>query len=78
VIEEVGRDRRLLPQPHRFAGFAVLTAPDVPSVLIELGYLSNPTDEHELLDPAHRQRFGRGIVRALDRFFAGRERLRRS
>jgi N-acetylmuramoyl-L-alanine amidase len=78
VIDEVGRDRHLLPKPHRFAGFAVLTAPDVPSVLIELGYLSNRTDEHELLDPGHRLRFARGVQRALDRFFAGRERLRRS
>ncbi|MBV8170016.1 MAG: N-acetylmuramoyl-L-alanine amidase [Alphaproteobacteria bacterium] len=78
MIDEVGRDRRLLPQPHRFAGFAVLTAPDVPSVLIELGYLSNRTDEKELLDGGHRQRLGRGIVRALDRYFAGKERPRRS
>jgi len=78
VIDSVGQDRRLLQRPHRFAGFAVLTAPDVPSVLIELGYLSNRTDEHELLDPSHRERLGRGIVRALDGFFAGRERLRHS
>jgi len=78
VIDQIGPDRRLLPRPHRFAGFAVLTAPDVPSVLIELGYLSNRTDEQELLDPSHRERFGRGIVRALDGFFTGRERLRRS
>jgi N-acetylmuramoyl-L-alanine amidase len=78
VIEAVGQERHLLPRAHRFAGFAVLTAPDVPSILIELGYLSNPTDEHDLLDPGHRQRLGRGAVRALDRFFAGRDRLRRS
>jgi N-acetylmuramoyl-L-alanine amidase len=78
MIDELGRDRRLLPKPHRFAGFAVLTAPDVPSVLIELGYLSNRTDERELLDTGHRQRLARGITRALDRFFAGRERPRRS
>jgi N-acetylmuramoyl-L-alanine amidase len=78
VLDEIGRDRPLLPRPHRFAGFAVLTAPDVPSVLIELGYLSNRTDEHELLDPAHRQRLARSIQRAIDRFFAGGGRLRRS
>jgi N-acetylmuramoyl-L-alanine amidase len=78
VIDSVGQDRRLLPRPHRFAGFAVLTAPDVPSVLIELGYLSNRADEHELLDPSHRERLGHGIVRALDAFFADRERLRHS
>jgi N-acetylmuramoyl-L-alanine amidase len=78
VIDEIGHDRPLLPRPHRFAGFAVLTAPDVPSVLIELGYLSNRTDERELLDPGHRQRFARGIERAIDRFFAAQGRLRRS
>ena len=41
----------LLPKTHRFAGFAVLKAPDVPSALIELGYLSNPTDERLLREP---------------------------
>src|SRR5262249_13826973 len=78
MIADLGADRRRLPKPHRFAGFAVLTAPDVPSVLIELGYLSNRTDEKELLDTGHRQRLARGVARALDRFFAGKERLRRS
>ena len=78
VIDEIGHDRPLLPRPHRFAGFAVLTAPDVPSILIELGYLSNHTDERELLDPGHRQRFARAIERAVDRFFAAQGRLRRS
>ena len=78
VIDEVGHDRPLLPRPHRFAGFAVLTAPDVPSILIELGYLSNRTDEHELLDAGYRERLARGIARAVDRFFAAQGRLRRS
>ena len=39
---------RTVSNTHRFAGFAVLKAPDVPSVLLELGYLSNP-DEEKLL-----------------------------
>ena len=38
-------------KPHRFAGFVVLKAPDVPSVLIELGYLSNLQDERMLTNP---------------------------
>jgi N-acetylmuramoyl-L-alanine amidase len=78
MIDEMGHDRRLLPKPHRFAGFAVLTAPDMPSILIELGYLSNQADERELMDPGYRLRLGRDIQRAIDRFFAAKDRLRRS
>ena len=45
---------RLINNPHRYAGFRVLEAPDVPSVLVELGYLSNKADEKLLNDPAWR------------------------
>ncbi len=48
-------------------------APDVPSVLIELGYVSNPEDEARLLDPAHRRALMGAIVRATDRYFAARK-----
>ena len=41
----------LINNPHRSAGFKVLKAPDVPSVLVELGYLSNAKDEAQLLEP---------------------------
>ena len=41
LVDEMGRQTQLVPRPHRSAGFAVLTAPDIPSVLIELGYLSS-------------------------------------
>lgn len=46
----------LINNPHRFAGFRVLQAHDVPSVLLELGFLSNPDDEKLLLDEAWRGR----------------------
>lgn len=70
VVRELDRgDVRLLEKPHRFAGFAVLKAPDVPSVLIELGYLSNPQDEKQLLDKRHRAKVATGLVRAIDGFF---------
>ena len=46
----------LINRPHRSAGFRVLKAPDVPSVLVELGYLSNPKDEKLLNDPDWRGR----------------------
>lgn len=69
LMRELGEETMLLPKTHRFAGFAVLKAPDIPSVLIELGFLSNPTDERLLRDGAHRQRLARGIARAVDSYF---------
>ena len=70
LVQEMGRDMRLLRNTHRFAGFAVLKAPDVPSVLIELGYLSNPTEEKLLNSAAYRGKAAGAIVRAITRHFA--------
>lgn len=71
LVRELGHEIRLLPvRPHRFAGFAVLKAPDVPSVLLELGYLSNAEDERLLRQASHRRRIALGIQRAIDEFFA--------
>ncbi|MBL8805988.1 MAG: N-acetylmuramoyl-L-alanine amidase, partial [Rhodospirillales bacterium] len=70
LVRELGREIVLLPQnPHRFAGFAVLRSPDVPSVLIELGYLSNRDDEELLTRPQHRSKVASGIVRAIEAYF---------
>ncbi len=46
---------RMINHPHRSAGFRVLRAPDVASILVELGYLSNADDEREISDPAWRK-----------------------
>lgn len=70
LIQEMGKQVRLLPRPHRSAGFAVLTAPDVPSVLVELGYLSNPRDAKLLTQSEHQIRLARSIVRGIDGYFA--------
>ncbi|MDN2568516.1 N-acetylmuramoyl-L-alanine amidase [Aquibium sp. A9E412] len=48
LLGELSDSVDLIKNPHRFAGFRVLRAPDVPSVLLELGYLSNPDDEKQL------------------------------
>jgi N-acetylmuramoyl-L-alanine amidase len=70
LVAELGREIQLLPsRPHRFAGFAVLKAPDVPSALIELGYLSNRQDESLLNRPQHRTKIAGAIVRAIDHHF---------
>lgn len=58
--------------PHQEAGFVVLKAPDVPSVLIELGFISNAQDERWLLSADWREPTAASIVRAIDTFFATR------
>ncbi|HEX3537530.1 MAG TPA: N-acetylmuramoyl-L-alanine amidase [Stellaceae bacterium] len=70
VVTELGHDVTLLEKPHRSAGFAVLTAPDIPSVLVEIGTLSNPAEERLLRQPAYRRRIAQGLVRAIERYFA--------
>lgn len=58
------------PLPHRSADFAVLKAPDIPSVLIELGYLTNPYDESEMATQSWRTRVAAAIATAIDRHFS--------
>lgn len=70
LVDELDRAAKININPHRFAGFAVLKAPDVPSVLIEMGYLSNPQDEKALKDPRQRRSLADAILRAADRFFS--------
>ncbi len=60
---------QLLPNSHRSAGFAVLKAPDVPSVLIETGFLSNPQDAKLLNSQDFHRRLARGMVGGIDAFF---------
>jgi len=61
---------RLLPNSHRFAGFAVLKAPDVPSVLVEIGFLSHPKEEKLIRSKAYRDKVTVGIAAGIDRYFA--------
>lgn len=58
-----------LPHPHRQANFAVLRAPDIPSVLIEMGFLSNPEDERALTLPAYQGKLAERLGLAIDQFF---------
>lgn len=59
----------LLDRTHRFAGFRVLKAPDVPSVLVELGFITNRTDEKQLTSNKWRRRVATGMVDAIDNYF---------
>lgn len=70
LMPELKRETVLLEDTHRFAGFVVLKAPDVPSVLVELGFLSNNADEEQLNSEAFRQRVAEALLRSLDAYFA--------
>jgi N-acetylmuramoyl-L-alanine amidase len=59
-------------RPVKSAGFVVLKAPDVPSVLVELGYMSTRRDLKNLVSPAWRARTAAAMARAVDDFFARR------
>ncbi len=70
------KDKITLKQDtHRFAGFAVLRSPDIPSVLIEMGYLSNPREEWLLKQASHRKKIVDGIVRGTQQYFVWKKSL---
>jgi N-acetylmuramoyl-L-alanine amidase len=72
LVTELRTSWRLHKNPVRSAGFRVLKAPDVPSVLIELGYVSNSQDLREMTSEAWRARASDSIVLAIDTFFTTR------
>jgi N-acetylmuramoyl-L-alanine amidase len=63
VAQSIGRLRK---RPHLYAGFSVLKAPDIPSILIELGFMSNKRDLNNLLNSNWRNKVIEGIILALD------------
>jgi len=65
IVRGAGRELRLLDNPMRAANFAVLRAPDVPSVLVETGFLSNPEDEKLLRTAEARRTIARVLAREL-------------
>jgi N-acetylmuramoyl-L-alanine amidase len=58
----------LINNPHRHAGFRVLTAPDVPSILLELGFMSNKDDEKLLVDPAWQKKVAGLVAKAVEEY----------
>ncbi len=70
LIGELGRQAPLLRNTHRSAGFFVLLAPDVPAVLLELGFMTNTGDETRLADPAVRRRMATAVADSIDVYFA--------
>lgn len=75
VVGQLDRDSPMLPNPARHAAFVVLKAADIPSVLVEMGFMSNPLDEAELRQADHRARVAAAMQRAVDGYFAAAEKL---
>ena len=72
LIGELANKNTLHTEQLRSAGFRVLKAPDVPSVLLELGFLSNPDDEKQLTSEVWRDRMTDSVAAAIDGYFAKR------
>lgn len=74
LVKNLGSEIRLIKNPQRSAAFGVLKAPEVPSVLIELGYLSNKEDEQLLQSEEWQTKAGQAIARSVFDFFKPRMR----
>jgi N-acetylmuramoyl-L-alanine amidase len=70
LIGTIKQTTRLHKEPLKSAGFRVLRAPDVPSVLVELGYVSNKEDLQSLSSDGWRDRTAKSMAAAIDGYFA--------
>jgi N-acetylmuramoyl-L-alanine amidase len=77
VLARIGQVGALHRGQVEQAGFAVLKAPDIPSVLVETAFISNPQEEDKLRDPAYRTQLVEAIGSAIERYFARRPPLAR-
>ena len=69
LLKELGQTTKLIGNSHRRAGYFVLLAPDVPAVLLEMGYLSNRQDEKLLNSTAHRKKVLNSVTRSINKYF---------
>jgi N-acetylmuramoyl-L-alanine amidase len=69
LVDELGKSTEMFKIPHQQASFKVLEAPDVPSALVELGYLSNSGDERLLQSAGWRSEAAQAVAAAVDEFF---------
>lgn len=78
LVKSLKRDTLMLEQSHRYAGFAVLKAPDVPSILLEMGYISSDADQELLTNKTHQKGLAKAISRAIQTFFDWQDSIKRS
>ena len=70
VLNEIGDINKLHKGSVEQAGFAVLKAPDIPSILVETAFISNPDEEKRLNDDAYRDQMATAIMKGIKRYFA--------
>jgi N-acetylmuramoyl-L-alanine amidase len=78
VLQHIGQVGRLHKRQVEQAGFAVLKAPDIPSILVETAFISNPEEEALLRDRAYRQRVAEALATGIRRYFASNPPLART
>ncbi|MBV9993934.1 MAG: N-acetylmuramoyl-L-alanine amidase [Caulobacteraceae bacterium] len=78
LTRRAGESAPELPRRHRSANYFVLLAPDVPAVLLEMGFMTNAEDEARLNDRARRDALMDEVAGAIDAYFAKQTRLNRS
>lgn len=78
VLNEIGDINKLHHGSVEQAGFAVLKAPDIPSILVETAFISNPDEERRLNDDAYRDRMADAIMKGIKRYFAANPPLAKS
>ena len=74
LLEHISTKTELLGRSHRDAGYMVLLAPDVPAVLLEMGFVTNPQDVSTLRDPLQRARLMSSVGDAIDGYFSQQRR----
>ena len=78
MLREMGRVGKLHKPQVEQAGFAVLRAPDIPSVLVETAFISNPDEEARLNDPTYQNQLADALMKGIERYFQANPPLARS
>ena len=78
VLNEIGGVNSLHKDAVEQAGFAILKAPDIPSILVETAFISNPEEEQKLNDDAYQDKMAHAMFRGIKRYFARNPPLSRS
>ncbi|MEE9222218.1 MAG: N-acetylmuramoyl-L-alanine amidase, partial [Nitrosomonadaceae bacterium] len=78
VLFEIGEINHLHKSYVEQAGFAVLKSPDIPSILVETAFISNPDEEKRLIDSAYQDKMAKAMLVGIKRYFARNPPLSRS